>query len=184
MNSITLLFLSQNRSRDVKKSNLYSRYSENRSCKTSLFTNEVPVHGASHLQFQLPQWNRKGNPDSAAAVSRHSGEADAAVQCCCSSLWTEQTSALNELLGWSHLYADHFGRFLFDNAWRDNGVFLGGGKVYSFMYLCIDEFLCSFLCQQLICCFCTETSLEILLLYISFFEVTVSSLSTGLGSLF
>lgn len=64
------------------------------------------------------------------------------------------------------------------------GFFLGGGKVYLFMYLCIDEFLCSFLCQQLICCFCTETSLEILLLYISFFEVTVSSLSTGLGSLF
>lgn len=64
------------------------------------------------------------------------------------------------------------------------GFFWGGGKVYSFMYLCIDEFLCSFLCQQLICCFCTETSLEILLLYISFFEVTVSSLSSGLGSLF
>lgn len=169
-----------------KKSNLYSRYSENRSCKTSLFTNEVPVHGASHLQFQLPQWNRKGNPDSAAAVSRHSGEADAAVQCCCSSLWTEQTSISFE---WALRLITFICRSLWEvSVWQclkgQWGFFWGGGKVYSFMYLCIDEFLCSFLCQQLICCFCTETSLEILLLYISFFEVTVSSLSTGLGSLF
>lgn len=62
--------------------------------------------------------------------------------------------------------------------------FLGGEKVCSFMHLCMDEFLCSFLCQQLICCFCTEICLEILLLYIFFFIVTVSSLSTGLGTLF
>lgn len=46
-------------------------------------------------------------------------------------------SAFNELFAWSHLYADHFRKFLlFDNAWRGNAFF-----IFFFVYLFIYAFM-------------------------------------------